>query len=214
MIPGDDSQIRHQPPKEVPPPPKGTGKLEILNDQYGLTDPEAPAGQHKSQVHDYDWFINAVREEDGAQSTTQQGGDEASPGPSDSGKLSFTNPAALVDPVTPGPAPVSPEATPAGASGVEKFIDEFKKEVEQLRSTEPDDLAGVEQKQLGTAPVEEMTWEEKLETITSEQVGLFTRELAQEVGRKVAELIATKIDSEKLMHLIKEELIKHCRRNP
>ena len=53
-----------------------------------------------------------------------------------------------------------------------------------------------------------LTWEESLEKTDSAQIDLFAREFARELGRKVAEIIAAKIDPEKLLRLIKAEIIE------
>jgi DNA-binding response OmpR family regulator len=57
----NSSRVRHQVPgRQVPI--EGTGKLEILTDQYGLEKP-LPSLQNENADHDYDWFIDAIKKD-------------------------------------------------------------------------------------------------------------------------------------------------------
>ncbi|MEW5795386.1 MAG: hypothetical protein AB1772_03400 [Candidatus Zixiibacteriota bacterium] len=193
--------VRQVPGRKAPM--DGTGKLEILSDQYGLKEP-LPSGQEERAVHDYDWFIDSMRKDaDPAVALT--------PNPVDSGKLKLSDHAAAIDPRTPGPG-THRAATPSPA-GVEKFIDEFKKEMRQLHETESESLVP-DVRTIGPDRVAEpVGWEEKLETLAPTELDQFTREFARELGRRVAEIIAAKIDSEKLMRLVKAEIVQRHRKS-
>jgi len=213
VIDEDVSQISHKPAKAKPKPKphEGSGKLEILNDQYGLTESGDLTADQPDQVHDYDWFINSIAQ-DAVPGQTAPG---SPAGPPDSDELTFTDPSAAVDPVTPGPASVgaSPSRPPrAGSSGVEKFIDEFKKEIEQLRSAEHDDLSVGAPSPARSKKESGMTWEETLEKVGPQEVNQFAVEFARELGRAVAEKIVAKIDPDKLLVLIKAELAERRRK--
>lgn len=199
VIDEDASQISHKSPKPKQKTQEGSGSLEILNDQYGLTEPGALSSEPVDDAHDYDWFVNSIAQEDAAPPS------EATNVP-DSDELTFTDPAATVDPVTPGPASVGEKPGKAPASGVEKFIDEFKKEIEQLRSAEQDDLAVSAASKAAPRQEPGMTWEETLEKVGPQEVNRFAVEFARELGRAVAEKIIAKIDRDKLLALIKAEL--------
>jgi len=211
VIDDDASQISHRPTKPKPKPMEGSGKLDILNDQYGLNDPNKLAPDSSDQVHDYDWFVNSIAQDSASgQAKTGSGVDL-----SDVGELTFSDPSATVDPVTPGPASVgavSGAPAKSSGSGVEKFIDEFKKEIEQLRSTENDDLAVSTSTAPGSKPKAGLSWEETLEKVGPEEVNQFAGEFARELGRAVAEKIVAKIDSDKLLALIKAELFERRRK--
>ncbi len=201
----DSSQIKRRVPGRTAPQPDGTGKIEILSDQFGLVEPPA-IGQDENAVHDYDWFVDAIKKDDDPADSSE------TPGASDSGQLTVADPSAAVDPVTPGPPsppspPVKSQASQPG--GAEKFIDEFKKEMEQIRAAEPDQIASGPVAPEGGS--QEMAWEEKLEQIGPAQIDIFMREFARELGRKVAEILAAKVDPEKLLRLIRSELAQ--RRN-
>lgn len=211
VIDEEVSQISHQQPKPKPKPVDGTGKLEILDDQYGLAEPDALNADHPDQVHDYDWFVNSIAQDAVPGHKTPAG--EA--GLSDSDELTFTDPSASVDPITPGPAAPgkkSGQSANSAGSGVEKFIDEFKKEIEQLRSAERDDFDDSAQSVAESKPKSGMSWEETLEKIGPTEVNQFVAEFSRELGRAVAEKIVSKIDPDKLLALIKAELTERRRR--
>ncbi len=210
MIRDEVAPIQHQ-SSQPSPSIEGSGKLEILNDQYGLSEAGKLKAEPEDQVHDYDWFVNTMRDEAQAKSAEPP----SPPAQSDVDKLTFTDPAAVVNPVTPGPdeqEPPSDTKGPARASGVEKFIDEFKREIEQLRAGEPDDLMETSSETKPGDAKAEMVWDEKLEAVTSEQVAIFTQEFARELGARVAETIVAKIDSEKLLRMVKNELVQRIQK--
>jgi CheY-like chemotaxis protein len=208
MIHEDASQIAHKPAaKKGPAPVEGTGKLEILADQYGMADPNALTGQVEGQAHDYDWFINAMRTDDSpAGATPQQSVSSSRDSRSESGKLSISEPSAAVDPVTPGPGQGTKRPV-VGTAGVEKFIDEFKREIEQLRADESDVVHESAPKRTDAKTEGGLSWDETLERLTAEQAAAFTREFAAELGRRVAEMVVAKIDSDKLLRMIKNEIL-------
>ena len=221
MIRDEHSEIaqKHSVEAKKKPVSPGTSKLEIMDDQYGLSDPGAFKMENENQDHDYDWFVQSMREEN-------LGGGEAPSPPQpkpaaqdSSGELTFTDPSAHVDPITPGPgtqkktgktSPTPPMPGTSHTAGVDKFIDEFKKEIEKIRSTEPENVAVETRTQ--TAQGDGLAWEDKVERLSPEHVELFKRELITVLAEKIAEQISAKIDSEKLLQLIKTEIIAHLRK--
>lgn len=203
------------PPKKVGAAPSGTSKLEIMKDQYGLTDPDAFKVHREDHVHDYDWFVRSMQDEVKVPPPAPNVSTQAST-PQQSQGLKISSTAALVNPITPGPGMISSDpnagSLPPGknrSAGVEKFIDEFKKEIERLRSNEPESIFLEEGKAGPKTDGQDLRWEETLEKVTPQQMELFTRQLAQEIADKIAEKIVAKIDSEKLLQLIKAEIINH-----
>ena len=197
----------------------GTSKLEIMSDQYGLSDPDAFKVQRQDQQHDYDWFVNSMREEYNGQKPPP-----SSPTPSvmnaESQKLNFAATSSMLDPHTPGPSskvesksvsePTS--ATNRGAD-VEKFIDEFKREIEVLKSAEPESGLVNEAPDSPTTSKQGLAWEETLENVTPQQVAMFSKQLAKELGERIADKIVSKINPDKLLQLIKGEIVaRHQRR--
>jgi hypothetical protein len=127
----------------------------------------------------------------------------------------MTETASIIDPITSVPGPsVGHPAAGAGrnhSEGVEKFIDEFKKEIELLRSREGE-LPVAEPARPTAKPRTGMTWEEELEAVSAEHMRVFSRELTALLAERIAERIAAKIDPDKLLALIKEELIAAARK--
>lgn len=213
MIDEDSSEIIRKPAKaKSEPGMSGTSKLEIMSDQYGLQDPSAFNAEQEERAHDYDWFVNSMQEE------YSKSNNSKTPSPSsqasDSQEISFTEPSAMVDPITPPPgskpeAGLNPVKPPV--AGVEKFIDEFKKEVERIRSDEPETMVLDEVSTAKPVAKGKMVWEEKLEKVTPEQINLFTRQFTLELAERIAAKIAAKIDPNKLTQLIKSEIIEHIR---
>lgn len=200
----NSSRVRRQVPGRQAPPAEGTGKLEIMSDQYGLSNPAARV-QNEHSAHDYDWFIDAIKKDGNTSggATSEQ---------ADSDGPQSAEPSASVDSIASGPAQRQ-AAAQVPNSGVEQFIDEFKKEMQQLRDTESDplvpDVRTIEPDQSSDQP----HFQEKLEQLGPAELDMFTREFAQELGRRVAEVVAARIDAEKLMHLIKAEIVERLRKS-
>ncbi|UCD64142.1 MAG: hypothetical protein JSW34_01530 [Candidatus Zixiibacteriota bacterium] len=185
-----------------------SGKIEILDDQFGLSDDDGLPVDDEDSAHDYQWFINEMQKDVNFPPTppaTSSPADE--PASSD---LSFSEPSSMVDPVTPPPKASS--APPAGKSGepaAGQFINEFRREMEKMRSDEPDSVAIDEQKIASEADGRELSWQDTLEKMTPEEINLFTRQFVAELADRIARLIAAKIDDEKLLSLLKKEIIKY-----
>jgi hypothetical protein len=131
--------------------------------------------------------------------------------------LTVSEPASIIDPVTPLPGTPEPLDVPSRetGSGVDKFLDEFKKEVEKLQSDVPESVnLEPEQPSRSSSGGSERVWQELTENITPDEVSLFTRQLRTELAEKIAEKIMAKIDSEKLFNLLKNEILSHARNKP
>lgn len=204
-----------------PPPPtqsrkQGTGSIEILNDQYGISEPSALDSEPIDENHDYDWFINAMRDE----GVEQQGQPPAASGATspESDKLTVDHPSASVDPITPVSSAGTTQARavqqpqpdkPPKAAGVEKFIDEFREEMQRIRTAEePPQVVTVKETEAGAGEpkAETHNWEEELERLTPADVALFSRQFASELAARIAEKIVAKIDNEKLLKLVAAEI--------
>ena len=182
--------------------PSSTGKLDILQnqDQYGLNNLKTELPDDPARAHDYDWFIDEMKNDVTAP--------PSSSGPHEKieSELKFEEPSDMVDPIT--PVESSPPPSSDKSEGVDKFIDEFKREVEKFRSDESESVS-IEAASVGQSKKEnESSWEETFEKVTPQQVELFTQQLAQDIGERIARIIINKIDSEKLMILIKDEIVK------
>ncbi|MBD3401303.1 hypothetical protein GF420_00285 [candidate division GN15 bacterium] len=200
----------------APPRKQGTGPIEILNDQYGMTEPKNLQPTVEDQNHDYDWFINAMREEEGVEAPPS-----ATPAETTTEELHVEHPAESVDPVTPATGAASaqqqtqtPSEKPPKTAGVEKFIDEFREEMERIRTADEPQVVTVKPDEAaaeGAPSGDELSWEEKLEQLTPAEAALFSRQFAKELAEKIAEKIVAKIDSEKLLKLIAAEIAERAR---
>ncbi len=189
-----------------------SGKLEILADQYGMSDPEALKTEEQRQVHDYEWFIDEMRKETQQPKSAAGRTPESAPDDSSS-ELTFSDPASVIDPLTPAPASPSVSSSPPSpspAGGVERFLDEFKKEVERYHADEPDSVR-LDPDSAASEPSGEgrRIWQDSAQDISPEQVAIFTEQLSSKLAERLAEKIAAKIDSEKLLVLIKNEILSH-----
>lgn len=197
--------------RPAPPASTQTSKLEIMEDQYGLSDPGAFKEQNNELNHDYDWFINSMREEVG----------EQGPKPAQPAQTKLTESARIRTITKPVPAEnpfadltdQSSAAQQGGGkrrnAGVDKFIDEFKKEIERIKTSESESIFIEETHKDSGGSDQGLAWEETLEKVSPEQVEIFTRQLASELAEKIAAKIAAKIDPDRLMQLIKSEILAH-----
>lgn len=186
-------------------PMSNTGKLEILTDQYGLVDPSELNAQNNNPDHDYNWFLNELQKDTNDLGSS---GTKKKDFHNESQKLTFDDPAASLEPST----PVHPSPPKANASGgVDKFIDEFKKEVEKI-SSETTESITLNDSPSDFSPKENLIWQDSIEQLNPETMKLFTRQLVNELAEKLAEKIAAKIDSEKLMEMIKTEIINRIKK--
>ncbi len=208
MIHEDNTDIKHQPaPQKQKPGLSGSSKLEILSDQYGLEKSVAGGPEPEGKVHDYDWFVNEMQSDGKAKAS---GTAKVKTSSQSDSSLSFTNTSSMVDPITPGPKqshPAHPKAEAAGPA-VDKFIDEFKKEIEKIHSSEPESIT-LNAEPSAKSEAERMEWEDTLEQLTPEKVELFAQRFIAELAERLAEKISAKIDSEKLLALLKTEMFRH-----
>ncbi|MDF1545582.1 MAG: response regulator [bacterium] len=207
-IDDDSSDIVQPPKKQAQISPDASGKLEIVADQYAIQSPQALEEDDIDSDHDYRWFINEMQSDSmNPDKGFSSGSGQAS---SDSSGLQLDETSSLVDPVTPPPAsPSQPQDSKEG--GVDHFIEEFKKEVEKIQA-DPEINLTAEADNSDKAPLADMVWEEKIESLTADQVGLFTRQFSQDLAAKIAERIVGKLDPDKLLALIKAEIITRAQK--
>jgi CheY-like chemotaxis protein len=223
IIQDESGEIDHQKTRqpEEKAKPSSTSKIEIMDDQYGLVDPGTFEMENPEQAHDYDWFIQSMKEEV-AQSQASPSGSQDTLSDEASTRLTFADPASHIDPVTPPPRNSGAEggrseAMLAGSpstAGVEKFIDEFKKEIESLQSDEAMGVTVETQQAPADIPDSGMVWEDNVEELSPEHIEVFVRELASRLAEKLADRIASKINADKLLQLIKNEIIAASRKKP
>ncbi len=181
-----------------------TGKLEILSDheQFGLGNESLLERGNEYGNHDYEWFIKEMKK-DNTPGQAKPGHPKPAGGETKSPKAS----AHAETPAAPKKKTDSGKVKSEG--GVEKFIEDFKKEVEKFADT-PQSVPARTTK-AASAPKAQTAAASKpnggLENVTVDQVEVFTRQFISALAEKVAEKIATKIDPQKLLSLIKNEIV-------
>lgn len=214
-------------PEKTPEPPRdseveriGTAKIDLAD--LSGSDSDEPAD------HDYNWFINSMQEEvgqldkghspDKPQSTAASTPDQKEQPAEDlkAEDIQTSAAAQFVDPVTPPPGAQQKKDKSAG---VEKFIDEFKKEIEKFEGDELErvsidatDTPNGQQK----AGDSSHNWEDTIESITADDLQLFTRQFASELADKVSEKLADRLmqslDPDKLLVLLRNEIMARAAR--
>ncbi len=205
MISEDVTDIKHTKPK-APKQVTETGKLDILDDQFGIASHNLEREPDENADHDYNWFLNelATDNSDKPQDASHQKG-----ALKESQKLSFEETSSFVDPVTPALV----QKKESKSTSVDKFIDEFKKEVEKFGSDEPESIVIKEAEQKLTESGSVMQWTDSVDKITPQQVELFKKEFVSELAEKIATKISDKIDAQKLLQLLKQEIINKAKKS-
>ena len=118
--------------KSGKPAPSKTGKLDIVSghDQFGLGDESLLENVNENADHDYDWFVNEMKND----VINPKSGQKQKAAPQ-SESLKVTKPADQIERVSVPSKKSSDSKKVAGGKkpgGVEKFIEDFKKEVESF----------------------------------------------------------------------------------
>lgn len=210
MIHEDQTDIRRpvtQKTKIVQP--NASGKIDILQDQYGMSEQAQKALEAEDSVHDYHWFVNEMQ-------------NEAKPKPAASSNANTnTNDHQLgsikieetVQPLTSRHIndAVSKKSNSQG-EGVEKFIDEFKREMEKIHSDKKTETVTLRDEKPQVSRSGKAASPQANEQILSEAVKLFTKQFTIALAEKLAKEIAVKIDTEKLLVLIKNEILAELKK--
>ncbi len=225
---------------EAAPPKQDSGttstKIEISNDQYGLSEDEKPASEQEQQPqkgdHDYDWFIKEMQKE----SVTPK---EKLAEPQKDEKLKKTDTSDAIEPVNPPKEKTEPEQDSeekpkrqnfqpgTGAAmepeikpgGVDQFISDFKKEIEQLNLPEDEKFTAPEQPQTepGEMPeADQSAWVEshlksnqpspEESPIDPAEIHHIVNHLVEMLAEKLAKKIIDKIDKDEIYRILKDEL--------
>ncbi len=187
-----------------------TGKLDIIagHDQFGLGDESLLDNVNENADHDYDWFVNEMKND-----VINPKKAKKKKGDGQSANLKVTKPADQIERIS-APNKKSSDSGKASVGrkqgGVEKFIEDFKKEVENFANESSKIVIDAKSKLASKAkPAADSS--EPLENVTIDQVEVFTRQFVSELADRVAERIANKIDPQKLMSLLKNEIVSKSR---
>ncbi len=192
----------------VPPDPTASGKLDILDasDQYSMSNPDQLGPGATDRTHDYEWFINEMQQEAKSQPPVDTSSAPQQP------ELTTAKPSSFVDPITPPPDSPAGAQPPSSGEAVEKFIDEFKKEVEKIHDSEPESILLEADQPSASSTDADHDWENSLEKVAPDRVEWFTKEFVNTLAERIAVKIAAKIDGEKLLALLKTEIMAQAAR--
>lgn len=185
-------------------------KLELDEDQFGIATSDG-AKLDSDGPDDYNWFVKEMQNEseesaDPPQKEARQ--EKAKPvAAPDDDELSFLDPS--IDPSA--SVGVKINKSKKNEIGVEKFIEEFKKEVENIGADSLEEL------KVAPSPKEnkddkKLKWQETIENLTEDQLSIFTRQFASDLSAKLAKLIIDKIDTKKLLLMMKNEIISRAKK--
>ena len=209
QIDDESTEISHR--KGAPKNPNKTGKLEILSDheQFGLGNEALLETASEYTKHDYEWFITEMKKD-----AVPPGGKPGQP-KSAGADVKAQKPSAHFDTVTSPDKKTSDSGKikgEKGSAGVERYIEDFKKEVEKITDITPPSAVKTAKATAPKAAAAAAKPPADLERITIDQVEMFTRQFISELAEKVAEKIATKIDPQKLLSLIKNEIVSRSQK--
>ena len=104
-------------------------KIQIESDQYGMTapneEPEPATKEPQREDHDYDWFLNEMKD-DGSENKAPAKKTLKDTDPN----LKVTRPSDTMEPIKPGKQ--AKGQTESAPGGVDQFISDFKKEMQQI----------------------------------------------------------------------------------
>ena len=197
--------------KSGKPASSKTGKLDIVSghDQFGLGDESLLENVNENADHDYDWFVNEMK--------TDVINPKAAQKPkaaTQSESLKVTKPADQIERVSVPSKKSSESKKVAGGKkkgGVEKFIEEFKKEVESFGKESSKNVIDAKKSTKAAIAKPAIVSSDPIESITIDQVEVFTRQFVSDLADRVAQRIANKIDAQKLMSLLKNEIVSKTR---
>ncbi len=192
-----------------------SSKIEIVTDQYGIASIPEPSEfiqpEDDDKAHDYEWFLSELRREASGEKKTEPKLETPM-----GAQLSLDDKAAkaAADPQPKKPAAKKPEPKEepkdlsAHGEAIDKFISEFKKEVDKITGDAADQItvatiAADDSEPAGSGPAGDLSWEERLEKVPEDQIKLMSREIVDAVAKQVARQLIARIDPDVVYHLIK-----------
>jgi hypothetical protein len=120
----------------------------------------------------------------------------------DSGPLKVTGNAEVISP------PVTSSKAPSHQDAIDKFISEFKREIENIpETTIPSVSITPPERPTGPSPEGTETmlgWQEAVEQISPSDIKAMSRNLVEAVAAKVAERVVSQLDQDTVYHLLTE----------
>ncbi len=208
IIDDDQTDIRRPETRKIKTvQPNASGKLDILNDQYGLSKEAQKEVELEDSVHDYHWFVNEMQNDSKPQPAPE------STSPKDNAELEAVKLKETLQPVTAKyvKESIAGESKPQD-EGVERFIDDFKKEMEKIDSDNKTETVTIKDDKNQSNTHTNTKSAQPNEQILTDPVKIFTRQFTTELAEKLAKVIADKIDTEKLLNLIRDEIMTELKK--
>ncbi|MEW5924790.1 MAG: hypothetical protein AB1746_12470 [Candidatus Zixiibacteriota bacterium] len=210
----DEAPVKREPVSEKNEADfSSSSKLEIVSDQYGLIEQDLIKPEETEPVepdHDYHWFIKEMQKE-----TTAPGKKPERPPHDEDAELKTISTKDAVEPITfpsdkkSKSVPADYESEPAiSPGGVDEFISEFKKEVENISSGKLSQISPASSKKVEetTVAVAEVVQPSTEREFNQAEIHHFVNNLVDVLSEKLAKKIIDKIDKEELYQIIKDDL--------
>jgi DNA-binding response OmpR family regulator len=190
-----------------------SNKLEILNDQFGLIDPIEPDQSLVQENHDYNWFLNELKKETEMYSDLKPQLQETPivEKPDDE-ELSFEEPSTHITPVQPANVKPNESKKESVSSGVDSFIDEFKKEMDKISSSDEPETFTIKEDQTESDKNVDLKWQDSAEKITPENIDSIKERIVSEITDKITRDLLNQIDSDELIEMMKKEIVKKIKK--
>lgn len=187
-----------------------SNKIEILNDQFGLIDPIEPHHALLQENHDYNWFLNELKKENDINSEPEPDIQESTIAENleIEDNLNFEEPSTHITPVQPADVIHTEPKKESITSGVDSFIDEFKKEMEKISSSEVPETFTIKKDQTESQKQTDLKWQDSVEKIAYENIESIKQKIASEISDKIAKDLLDQINPKELMELMKKEIVK------
>lgn len=192
-----------------------SNKLEILNDQFGLIDPIEPDSSLIKENHDYNWFLKELQKDDDIDSDTKQEKFKQPPiekTDQENENLNFEETSSHITPVQPANVKIADKNSKPISSGVDSFIDEFKKEMEKISSSDEPETFTVEEDKTESKKNDDMKWQDSAEKIALDNIEAIKEKIASEVSDRITKNLLDQISSDELIEIMKKEIAKKSKK--
>ncbi len=208
IIDEDQTDIRRPATKITKSAPmNASGKLDILQDQYGMSEKAQKSLEPDDSAHDYNWFVNEMQSDSKPNSGSDLTANKES---NDLGAVKMEE---TLQPLT---AKHINDSTSKNSKtpdeGVEKFIDDFKNEMNKIHSDTKTETITINDDNNQSGTSSRTNHAQLNEQKLTDSVELFTRQFTAALAEKLAKVIVDKIDSERLFKIIKNEVLTELKK--
>ena len=188
-----------------------SSKIEIVTDQYGIIIPEqaVEAGGSKDAdgSHDYEWFLRELQKETTADTEPPHGATSRSEAAKSRRSGAPVSKKEKAESLTDAESPAGGGSGSGHSQAVDRFISEFRKEVEKITGDAPPEievttLPASDQKTVKQDSI--LRWEDGLEPVTPDEIRGMSKQLIDAIAAKIAERIVAGLDEERVSRMLQE----------